>query len=67
MYNICKGNKNMRTKTDMIRKDFYITKNQSEMMIKVSKTKGITFSELMRRIMDDYLEKASNKKCSIIF
>jgi len=52
----------MRTKTDMIRKDFYITKNQSEMMIKVSKTKGITFSELMRRIMDDYFRKEDGLK-----
>ena len=52
----------MRTKTDMVRKDFYITKNQLEMIIRVSKTKGITFSELMRRIMDDYLGKIFDHK-----
>ena len=55
-------NKHMRTKTDMVRKDFYITKNQLEMIIRVSKTKGITFSELMRRIMDDYLGKIFDHK-----
>ena len=47
----------MRTKTDMIRKDFYLTKNQSETMTKIAKEKGITFSELIRRVMDEYLEK----------
>ena len=47
----------MRTKTDMIRKDFYVTKNQIDLIFKISKKKGITFSELMRRIMDGYLEK----------
>lgn len=47
----------MRTKTDMIRKDFYITKEQSDSLIRISKTKGYTFSEFMRRIMDDYLKK----------
>lgn len=52
----------MRTKTDMVRKDFYITRNQLESMIRVSKIKGITFSELMRRIMDNYLEKVDGLK-----
>jgi len=47
----------MRGKTDMVRKDFYITKKQLGAMIKCSKKIGINFSELMRRIMDDYLEK----------
>ena len=47
----------MRTKTDMVRKDFYITKNQLKMVIKASNIEGITFSELMRRIMNDYLKK----------
>jgi hypothetical protein len=47
----------MRTKTDMVRKDFYITKNQEENMFKIAKEKGITFSELIRRVMDEYLEK----------
>jgi len=54
VYNI---RRNMRTKTDMIRKDFYLTKNQSETMTKIAKEKGITFSELIRRVMDEYLEK----------
>jgi len=47
----------MRTKTDMVRKDFYITRNQVDLISEISKNKGITFSELMRRVMDDYLEK----------
>jgi len=51
----------MRTKTDMVRKDFYITKNQIDLISKISKKKGITFSELMRRVMDDYLEKETEK------
>ena len=51
----------MRTKTDMVRKDFYITKNQIDLISTISKKKGITFSELMRRVMDDYLEKEVEK------
>lgn len=47
----------MRKKTDMVRKDFYITKLQLCSMVDLSKKKGITFSELMRRIMDNYLDR----------
>ena len=45
----------------MVRKDFYITRNQINLISKIAKNKGITFSEFMRRIMDDYLEKEMEK------
>jgi len=47
----------MRNKTEMIRKDFYLTKNQVESLNKEASKIGITFSEILRRILDDHLRK----------
>ena len=50
MYNIC-----MRNKTDMVRKDFYLTKKQIETLSKEAFKAGVTFSEILRRILDCYI------------
>jgi len=55
MYNIC-----MRNKTEMVRKDFYLTKKQVEILNNESSMLGITFSEVLRRILDSYI-KEKNK------
>jgi len=51
----------MRNKTEMIRKDFYLTKKQVEILNGESATLGITFSEILRRILDSYIRGKS--KC----
>ncbi len=48
----------MRNKTEMIRKDFYLTKKQIEVLEKEAKEKGVTFSEILRRILDNYINKS---------
>jgi len=45
----------MRNKTEMIRKDFYLTKKQVEIIDKEANEKGVTFSEILRRILDEYV------------
>ena len=47
----------MRNKTEMVRKDFYLTKKQVEMLEKEAIDKGVTFSEILRRILEDYIER----------
>ena len=49
----------MRNKTEMIRKDFYLTRKQIEALEKESNDIGVTFSEILRRILDNYI---SDKK-----
>lgn len=50
----------MRNKTEMVRKDFYLTKKQVEILNNESSMLGITFSEVLRRILDSYI-KEKNK------
>ena len=45
----------MRKKTEMLRKDFYLTKKQVEFIDKDAAEKGVTFSEILRRILDNYI------------
>jgi len=40
----------------MIRKDFYLTSRQIEILEKEAYEAGITFSEILRRILDDYIK-----------
>jgi hypothetical protein len=47
----------MRKKTEMLRKDFYLTKKQVEFIDKEAIEKGITFSEILRRILDNYIKQ----------
>ncbi len=47
----------MRNKTEMKRKNFYITKKQIEMLDYEASKAGITFSEMLRRVLDDYDKK----------
>jgi hypothetical protein len=46
----------MRTKTDMKRKNFYLSKREIESLESKSKKIGISVSELLRRIIDSYFE-----------
>ena len=46
----------------MKRKDFYLTEHEIEELNKEAKKLGITFSELLRRIVDRHLEDKNGKK-----
>ena len=58
MYNINSG-KDMKIK--LKRTDLYITKIQHEEIKKQSIDRGITFSEMFRKIIDFYLENKNVK------
>lgn len=45
----------------MIRKQVLITEKQDEFFKDLSEKKGISFSDLMRRILDDYIENYNVK------
>ena len=45
----------MRNKTEMKRKNFYLTKKQIEMLEVMSIKNGISFSEMLRRAIDIYI------------
>lgn len=47
----------MRNKTEMLRKNFYLTKKQIEMLDREALKSGITFSEMLRRVLDDYTKR----------
>ena len=47
----------MRDKTNMIRTNLFLTKKQHSAIKKLAKEKGITFSEMFRKIVDMYLER----------
>lgn len=40
----------------MIRKNLYITERQDAQLNKIAKNKDIKFSELVRRIFDEYID-----------
>ena len=46
----------------MVRKDFYLTKKQIKMLNNEAVNSGITFSEILRRILDDYIKKNEQNK-----
>ena len=48
-------------KTKLKRTDLYITKTQHEEIKKESSDRGITFSEMFRKIIDLYLENKNGK------
>jgi len=45
----------------MIRTNLYLSKIQYETVFKMAKDKGITFSEMFRKIIDHYLEEKNGK------
>lgn len=51
LYNIC-----MRNKIEMERKNFYLTKKQAEELEKDANRNGITFSEMLRRVLDKFIQ-----------
>jgi Ribbon-helix-helix protein, copG family len=51
----------MRPKLNVKRTNIYLTENQAKQFRKFSKEKGITASELIRRVLDQWLEKQSKK------
>ena len=46
-----------RESMNMKRINLYITENQEKVLKELSKEKGITFSEYLRRIVDNHIEK----------
>jgi hypothetical protein len=51
----------MRPKLNVKRTNIYLTENQAKQFRKLSKEKSITASELIRRVLDQWLEKQSKK------
>ena len=45
----------MKNRIKMIRKDFYLTEKQITILGKEAFEKGVTFSEILRRVLDDYV------------
>lgn len=52
----------MRPKLNVKRTNIYLGENQAEQLRKLSDKKGITVSELIRRVLDQWLEKQSQKE-----
>jgi predicted DNA-binding protein len=52
----------MRTKLNVKRTNIYLTENQAKQFKKLSRQRGITVSELIRRVLDQWLENQSKKK-----
>ena len=44
----------------MIRTNIYLTENQHKIIKRIAKKKGITFSEMFRKIVDKFLEDIPN-------
>lgn len=51
-----------RPKTAKSRANFYLTDNQLAQIKKLSKETGLSYSELLRRAIDEYLERQKSKK-----
>ena len=51
-------------KNTMFRTNLYLTQSQHEEILKEANERGITFSELFRKIVDNYLEKKNEKNIS---
>jgi len=47
----------MRPKLNVKRTNIYLTENQVRQLKKLSDKKGITISELIRRVLDQWLEE----------
>lgn len=45
----------------MIRKQFYLPVKQAKKLTDIAKDKGISVAELVRRILDDYFERAQER------
>lgn len=43
------------------RTNIYLTENETKQLSLIAKQKGISVSEIIRRILDDWLEKYENK------
>jgi len=50
----------------MIRKNLYITERQEEQLNRIAKVKDIKFSELVRRIFDEYIDDYIKKEHRIL-
>ena len=48
----------MRTNRDMIKKNFYLSIKEIELLENKAKDLGITVSEVIRRIIDSYFENS---------
>ena len=51
----------IHSKPKMRRTDIFITELQYELIMKKSKEKGITFSEMFRKVVDWYIEEKCEK------
>ena len=49
-------------KKRMVRTDLYLTKKQHKKVKQEADSRGITFSEMFRKIIDKYLEDTNEKK-----
>lgn len=46
----------------MVRTNIYLTKNQHLYISNISKNEGIKFSEMVRKMIDHYIEGKNNEK-----
>ena len=51
---------------DMRRTDIYLTERQYDLVKEISQEREITFSEMFRRIIDNYLEEVSCLNAKIV-
>lgn len=47
----------VHTRPKLRKTDLYLTEKQHDQILEIAMNKGITFSEMFRRIVDEYLEK----------
>jgi hypothetical protein len=54
----------MRPNTNAVRKNMYFSSEEVEVLSKMAKEKSITFSEIVRRILDNFIDivKKENEK-----
>lgn len=41
-----------KAKTNMVRVNFYVTERQNEMVSRLAERRGVTYSEMMRTLLD---------------
>ena len=52
----------MRPKTNSIRKNMYFSLEEVGVLSKLASEKGITFSEIVRRILDNFISLVKKEK-----
>ncbi len=50
----------------MVRKQLYVTQRQDKELRKISKETGLPFADIVRRILDYYLENGKAKDISLM-